>query len=153
MTAITITMANVDVLILLMPVWRMWPMSRYATDSAELVEVLNIDIDVQALTHCLYRKQVFKLGLYLRLNYLSAKIFIKQKFERCFLSNTLVSEGLAEKCPDFRQRNHCFNYESTSTPVGVGLLRLSATISINVRIEELWSSYGCIVCARYTLTR
>ena len=47
MTAITITMANVDVLILLMLVWRMWPMSRYATDSVELVEALNIDIDVR----------------------------------------------------------------------------------------------------------
>ena len=48
-------------------------MSRYATDSAELVEVLNIDIDVLALTHCLYRKQVFKLGLYLRLHYFTCQ--------------------------------------------------------------------------------
>ena len=56
MAAITITMANVDVLILLMPVWRMWPMSRYATASTELVaEVLNIDVDVKALTACIIR--------------------------------------------------------------------------------------------------
>ena len=45
-------MANVDVLILDAAVWRMWPMSRYATDSTELVEFFNFDIYVQALTAC-----------------------------------------------------------------------------------------------------
>ena len=35
-------------------------MSRYATDSVELVELLNFDIDVQA-HHQLYHKQVFKM--------------------------------------------------------------------------------------------
>ena len=49
-------------------------MSRYATDSLELVEVLNFDIHVQALTARIISR-CLKWCIHLKLCLLSAKIF------------------------------------------------------------------------------